>query len=155
MPSHPAKSPPGSPAAGRYGQSGAGRYGQSGAGRYGQSGARSGRRRALALALLGLAFTAAVVAVALPRLSPGVTYAVRGFQTVDASTVRVTWEVARDPGTVVECQVRARDEAGAEVGNELIVVPADGERRTVVTRDLPTAATAVTGEVRSCIVVQP
>ena len=125
------------------------------AGRYGQPSGTARRRRRVALGLLGLAFTATVVGLALPRLSPGVSFAVRSFHAVDDATVRVTWEVARDPGTVVECQVRARDEAGAEVGNELVVVPADPERRTVVSHDLPTAATAVTGEVRSCIVVDP
>ena len=114
-----------------------------------------GRRRlrvALLAALLA-AFTALVVAVALPRLTESVSFQVLTFELVDDDTVRVGWEVARDPGTVVECQVRARGQDGAEVGNELVVVPASGERRTVVSHDLSTAAPPVTGEVRSCIVV--
>jgi hypothetical protein len=123
--------------------------------RYGRA-AGGGPSRAVRLALLlalGVAFVAAVVALALPRLSAPVSYVVRTFSVVDDDTVRVGWEVARDPGTVVECQVRARGQDGAEVGNELVVVPASPGRRTVVSHDLTTAAPAVTGEVRSCIVV--
>ena len=122
--------------------------------RYGR--ARAGGPRRLGpvlLAALGVAFTALVVALALPRLTAPVSFVVRTHEVVDGDTVRVGWEVARDPGTVVECQVRARGQDGAEVGNELVVVPASGERRTVVSHDLSTAAPPVTGEVRSCIPV--
>ena len=118
----------------------------------------SPRRRRLRVALLAallVAFTALVVAVALPRQTDSVSFQVLTFDVGDAGTVRIGWEVARDPGVVVECQVRARGADGAEVGNELVAVPASAGRRTVVSHDLTTAAPAVTGEVRSCIVVGP
>ena len=117
--------------------------------------ARRRRLRVVLLAALLAAFTALVVVVALPRLTAPVSFQVRTFEVVDDDTVRVGWEVARDPGVVAECQVRARGADGAEVGNELVAVPASVERRTVVSHDLTTAAPAVTGEVRSCIVVGP
>ena len=123
-------------------------------GRYGRPpGGGSRRVRLAVLLVLGVAFVGLVVAVALPRLSAPVSFVVRSFSVVDDDTVRVGWEVSRDPGTAVECQVRARGADGAEVGNELVRVPPGAGRRTVVSHDLTTAAPAVTGEVRSCIVV--
>ena len=122
--------------------------------RYGRrAGGPSRTVRVALLVALGIAFAAAVVALALPRLTAPVSFVARSFSLVDDDTVRIGWEVAREPGAVVECQVRARGEDGAEVGNELVVVPAGPGRRTVVSHDLTTAAPAVTGEVRSCIVV--
>jgi hypothetical protein len=125
--------------------------------RYGRDAGRRPSRavRLVLLLALGVGFVAAVVALALPQLAAPVSFVVRTFSVVDDDTVRVGWELARDPGAVVECLVRARGEDGAEVGNELVVVPASPGRRTVVSHDLTTAAPAVTGEVRSCIVVGP
>ena len=123
--------------------------------RYGRPAPGPRRLRTALLVALGVAFTGLVVALALPRLSDPVSFVVRGFDATSDGTVRVDWEVAREPGTTVECQVRARGADGTEVGNELVRVPPAAGRRTVVSHDLTTAARAVTGEVRSCIVVGP
>ena len=123
--------------------------------RYGRRPGPARGLRTTVLALLLLAFTAGVVVVGWQRATAPVSFKELAFAVPDDGTVRVTWEVARDPGRDVECVVRARGADGAEVGNEAVSVPASDARRTVVTHDLPTTARAVTGEVRSCIDTGP
>jgi hypothetical protein len=125
-------------------------------GRYGRPPGRRRRRlRAGLLAALAVGFAVVVVLLALRQAGAPVTFTVRTIEVVDDETVRVSWEVARAPGTAAECLVRARGEDGEEVGREEVPVPAADARRTVVSHDLSTSARAVTGEVRSCIAREP
>lgn len=126
------------------------------AARYGRpAGRRSRRLRVGLLVGLAVAFAAVVVLLALRQASAPVTFTVRTIEVLGDDAVRVSWEVARPPGTEAECLVRARGEDGAEVGREEVPVSAADARRTVVSHDLSTSARAVTGEVRSCIAREP
>ncbi len=69
----------------------------------------------------------------------------------------MTFEVAKDPADEAVCLVRSRNLQGAEVGHEDVRVPRGrpGEREVVVTHELPTSDTPITGEVLRCQVLRP
>ena len=63
--------------------------------------------------------------------------------------VTVRFEVVKPADAAARCVVRARNEAGLEVGRAEVDVPA-GERRTVVTHVLRTRDRPVGGELAGC-----
>ncbi|MDX6243781.1 MAG: hypothetical protein QOE76_1504 [Frankiales bacterium] len=70
-------------------------------------------------------------------------------QVVSASQVIVTYEVHKPASMTVTCVIRARNEAGAEVGRQTITI---SQHKSVVRGSfhLPTRDLAVTGEVQDC-----
>ena len=82
------------------------------------------------------------------RASSGRTrVSVLGYQVVDDRTVEVRFEVSKEAGATVVCEVRARDRDGAEVGSKDVTV---GPGQSVVTYRLTTSRRAATGEVTGC-----
>jgi hypothetical protein len=71
------------------------------------------------------------------------------FETSE-SGVRVTTTIRRDPGRTTECALRARNDAGAEVGRRTLVIPPGESRSVTLTEFLETRERPVTGEVRDC-----
>jgi len=89
--------------------------------------------------------------VALVRSNPAVRFEVTAFDTVTDTSVTIEWVVDREPGVAVECVLRARNQAGQEVGRLRVSVPSDGSPSVVVRRRLETSDRPVTGEVLSCL----
>jgi hypothetical protein len=76
-----------------------------------------------------------------------------GFSIAGPESIDVTFQVTKDPGATVRCQVKALNESFAEVGVLPVDVgPSSGrvQRLTVTVR---TAELAVTGTVDTCSVV--
>lgn len=106
------------------------------------------------MALLALAVAAAVgwwLWVAATWSSPPVRWQPLGFQTVSERAVEIRWSVDRDPGLTVECVIRARNFAGAEVGRARVPVPSGATESVEVRHTLTTSDLAVTGEVLACL----
>lgn len=74
---------------------------------------------------------------------------VGAFETSEGG-VRVTVTIRRDPDRATECALRARNEAGAEVGRRALLIPPGEGRSVTVTEFLETRERPVTGEVRDC-----
>ena len=99
-------------------------------------------------ALVGLAFAVALFQVVGPDTSAATQ--ARGFQITSDSSVTVEFELAREPGEAATCVVRARGQAGTEVGRRQFDVPPSSRRSVVVREPLPTTERAVTGELVGC-----
>jgi len=73
------------------------------------------------------------------------------FDVLDDSSVRISFEVARDqPERPGVCIVRSRSRDGDETGRREVLVPPGQERTVVVTTVLRTSKRPVTGEVFGC-----
>lgn len=99
-------------------------------------------------ALVGLVFALAFYANRGPDTSAATQ--ARGYVITSDSSVTVEFELAREPGRAATCLIRARGEAGTEVGRRQFPVPASARRSVVVREPLPTSARAATGEVVGC-----
>jgi len=75
----------------------------------------------------------------------------RGFAVTSDSSVRVEFEVVKEPARTALCTVRARDRTGAEVGTALVRVGPAAGRGQVVRYDLATTGRANTGEITGCL----
>lgn len=118
------------------------------AGRYGE-GRRTPRWAYAVAAALAVCLVAGLVALARALSDPAVTAGVRSFATA-ARSVRVTFEVNKDPGATAVCVVRARNRRGAEVGREEVRIGPAAGRQQVITYELPTTDRPISGEVRDC-----
>ncbi|MCW2607097.1 MAG: Conserved rane protein of uncharacterized function [Frankiales bacterium] len=98
--------------------------------------------------LVGLAFAIALFRVLGPDTSASTQ--LRGYVVESDTSVRVEFEVARDPGRTVHCLIRARGAAGGEVGRREFDVPPSRDKSTVVRELLPTTERAVNGELVGC-----
>lgn len=118
-------------------------------GRYGDD-RRGGRAAIVGMVLLGLVFTAAVVALGWRLSRPEIQVQLRAYDVVDDNTVEVVAVVRRmDPEATLTCVLRARDVAGREVGRRVVEVPA-GDDEVVVQERLTTTSRAVLGELVQC-----
>jgi hypothetical protein len=104
--------------------------------------------------LIPLAATLAVVGVSAAAYAALVTSGrttgkVVTFKTADDG-VQITANIRRDPDRATECALRARNQAGAEVGRRIIVIPPGDGRKVTVSEFLSTSERPVTGEIMEC-----
>ncbi len=86
-----------------------------------------------------------------------VTFKDVGFSTIDATAAEVDFQVTRDPGTTVQCAVKALDSKFAIVGWKVVDIPpgqpeatADGGRTVSQRVSLRTESLSVSGVVDDC-----
>jgi hypothetical protein len=104
----------------------------------------------LGLLLLGLSF------FAYDRFSNGGTrFGTLGYGVLSDTVIEVRFQVSKDPGTTVDCLVRARDRHGAEVGSQKVRVDPGGTGEVVKIQRVATTHRAATGEVTQCLEVTP
>jgi hypothetical protein len=122
-------------------------------GRYGRRRAPRRRRRwVVAAAVLVTLIAGLALAVRLHQLygeSPYDTQLVR-FTDVTDTQVVIQFRVNLPAGEAADCTVRARNRAGAQVGQARLRVPPDPEPRPLITYRLATSERPVTGEIRGC-----
>jgi hypothetical protein len=73
-----------------------------------------------------------------------------GYQVVDDTQVRVTFEVQKDPSATAVCTVRALNVGFAEVGRTDVRVGPAKDGAVTVTAVVPTSERAVSGNVKAC-----
>lgn len=119
--------------------------------RYGDRSAPLPRRTVVAVASLVAVVSVAWIGwAALGRPDARIKGTTVGYRVLDATTVEVTYDVSRPPGTEVDCVLRALDRAKATVGTVTVRVPAQEQQSVRRTDRLRTTGPAVTGLVRSC-----
>ena len=124
-------------------------------GRYDEPTRLGSKVAAVTLAVLVLGFVALAGRQFWLRLTTEqVDLQVLAYEVVDDDAVRVEFDVT-PPGERVWCLVRARNEAGAEVGREFVPVDPDGDGPVRVRHLLPTTDLPVTGEVTRCLAKDP
>ena len=79
-----------------------------------------------------------------------VTWTDTGYRVVDDRSVRVDFDVHRDPEQPVTCRVEALDRSFGVVGVLEVDVPASSQRSVHQQVVVRTAARAVTGTVKNC-----
>ncbi len=121
------------------------------AGRYGpEPTSRSAALRRVGLVALVLVAVAVLAWVAVGVVREPVTWKDVGFRVDGPTSTQVTFEVTKDPGATVECQVQALSESYAQVGVRTVEVgPADAATQRV-TVTVQTAELAVSGVVGGC-----
>jgi hypothetical protein len=120
------------------------------AGRYGAGPGRGRRTAALiALGLVGAVALAWLLWVALHWASPPVRSSLVGYTVTSDRAVTIKFEIVKDTGHEATCRIRARNQAGEEVGGRVVTIPA-ATRDAVVSEVLQTRERAVTGEVKEC-----
>ena len=127
-------------------------------GRYDEPSLVGQRVLAVLLAVVFFGLLAAIVVTLFGRFGqPEVRFRVLGFTVESDTTVRIDFEVTKEPGQTAYCAVRARDASGAETGREVVTIgPArDGAERVRLEHRLATAERAVTGEVERCSLQGP
>jgi hypothetical protein len=121
------------------------------AARYGV-GAR--RRQALVplgvLAALGLIVVGLFVWGGALRAGEGVRAAIRSYDAQTATSITVTLEVVRPPGTPVVCDVAAVGEGRLDVGAVRIEVPPDPPQRILVPVTVETAGPPLAARLLGC-----
>jgi hypothetical protein len=125
-------------------------------GRYGRPPSR-GRRLALtaAVALLGALGLAWVVWAGLGQARADVRWTDLGYDVIDNSRVRVTYDVGKDPQATAVCSLRALDRFKSAVGIARVTIGPAPQRVTRRTDEIRTSALAVTGIVQDCTVRRP
>jgi hypothetical protein len=124
-------------------------------GRYDEPRRLGQRLAAAALGLLVLGFLAAAGRQFwLRTTTEQVRTQVLAYEVVGEDAVRVEFSVD-PPGERVWCLVRARNEAGAEVGRVFVPVDPEGDATVRVEHVLPTRDVPVTGEVPRCLATDP
>jgi hypothetical protein len=124
------------------------------AGRYGPERA-TGRRPAWLVPAAVVALLAAVVVVWLGTsdMRDPVQWQDIGFSIAGPESIDVTFEVTKDPGATVRCDVTALSRSFAEVGILPVEIGPSAARVQRVTATVATAELAVTGTVDTCVVV--
>jgi hypothetical protein len=124
-------------------------------GRYDQPRRLGQRLAAVVLGVLVLGFLAALGRQFWLRTTTDqVRTQVLAYEVLGDDAVRVEFSVD-PPGERVWCLVRARNEAGAEVGRAFVPVDPDGDGTVRVEHVLPTSDVPVTGEVTRCLATDP
>lgn len=111
-------------------------------------------RRALRWWVIGTVGIAAGVALAvwfgLASTVGRVAWQVTGYHVVDSGRTDVRYQVSREHGRPVVCDVVALDVSHATVGSISQRVPASSSTLTTVVARVRTTGRAVTGDVRDC-----
>ncbi len=121
-------------------------------GRYGSARARpAGRVRRWVLAGAGLLLGTGIAYVGYVNLGSTPIDAQRtGYSVVDASSIKITFDVIRDsPSRAAVCVVRARVIDGSEGGRKEVLVPPGGSSTTVTTV-IRSSGEPVTADVFGC-----
>ncbi len=80
---------------------------------------------------------------------------ISSFGDITPTSIDVTVEVVRAPGTPVACEVTAVGEGQVDVGAIRIVVPTDPPERILVTETVPTASKPRAARLLGCFVIEP
>jgi hypothetical protein len=124
------------------------------AGRYGRERTTTGRPAWIVPAVIASIAAAALIAwLGIRLFSDPVQWQDVGFSITGPESIDVTFQVTKDPGATVRCQVKALNKSFAEVGVLPVDVGPSSGRAQRVTATVRTAELAVTGTVDSCSVV--
>ena len=104
----------------------------------------------LVAVVFGGLVTAGGVALYLRHTEGSVPYELRGYAVSSATSVKVSWEVKLSRGVRAQCQLKARGDAGQQVGLEVVDVGPGTGGTQVVEHVLTTTERARTAEVRAC-----
>ncbi|MET3935478.1 hypothetical protein ABIE00_003524 [Arthrobacter sp. OAP107] len=124
---------------------------------------RKAKRWAVIVALaIGMGFLAWV---STSNSMTSVSYKDIGYRTTDATQAEVDFQVTREPGTAVQCAIKALDSKFAVVGWKVVNIPpveqedqgqsADGGRTLAQRVVLRTESQAVSGVVDNCWIPKP
>jgi len=119
--------------------------------RYGRDGQRS-RDRILAIAIGGIALTSFVVWAIFVSIanSSQITHRDIAYEVLDEYSTSVTFEVSRDPGKEVSCDITVLNKSFAIVGFLTVEVEASASRTTVISATVRTTELGVSGLVDDC-----
>jgi hypothetical protein len=98
------------------------------------------------IAFIGLGFSKYVVQPASGKLT--------GFEVVDETLIRTSFEVSRAPGTLITCALRAQDDRRVDVGYAWVEIAPSEQRVSALQYPLATRKIAVLVEVLGCSVGQ-
>jgi hypothetical protein len=119
--------------------------------RYGRERLRS-RDRVLAIAIAAVAlvsFLSWAVVVSVDNANQ-VTHRDIAYEVIDEFSTNVTFEVSRNPGQVVSCDVTVLNQSFAIVGFLTVDVAASNSRSTVISNTIRTTELGVSGLVETC-----
>jgi hypothetical protein len=119
--------------------------------RYGRDRLRS-RDRVLAISIAVVALTSFLtwaVFVAIDN-SNQVTHRDIAYEVIDEYSTNVTFEVSRNPGQAVSCDLTVLNQSFAIVGFLTVDVAASSSRSTVISSTIRTTELGVSGLVQSC-----
>jgi hypothetical protein len=119
--------------------------------RYGKDQLRS-RDRILAISIAAIAVTSFLVWAVFVSIgsSNQVTHRDIAYEVIDEYSTNVTFEVSRNPGQVVSCDVTVLNQSFAIVGFLTVDVTASNSRSTVISSAIRTTELGVTGLVDGC-----
>ena len=109
-------------------------------------------RRAVSVVAVGLLAAAGlgwVLWAGWNHANPPLRVTLVGYTVDSDHAVTVRFDVVKERERVATCRIRARNQAGVEVGSREVTVPA-GVRTATASHRLTTTERAVTGEVRDC-----
>jgi hypothetical protein len=121
--------------------------------RYGRTTNRRRRNLLVAIVFGGIivvVFAAWAIWVGLFQPTASIDFDSTGQSSVNASEMRVNWQVSVNPGTVTECAIQALDQNFGIVGWKIVVLPASSESLRRVSTVVRTAQPAVSGNVYQC-----
>jgi len=119
--------------------------------RYGRERLRS-RDRVLAISIAAIAlvsFLSWAVVVSVDNANQ-VTHRDIAYEVIDEFSTNVTFEVSRNPGQVVSCDVTVLNQSFAIVGFLTVDVAASNSRSTVISSTIRTTELGVSGLVETC-----
>ncbi len=119
--------------------------------RYGRDQLRA-RDRILAISIAAVALVSFLVWAVFVSIdnSNQVTHRDIAYEVIDEYSTNVTFEVSRNPGQVVSCDVTVLNQSFAVVGFLSVDVAASNSRSTVVSSTIRTTELGVSGLVESC-----
>jgi hypothetical protein len=119
--------------------------------RYGRDRLRA-RDRILAISLAAVALTSFLVWAVFVTIdnSNQVTHRDISYEVIDEYSTNVTFEVSRDPGQTVSCDVTVLNQSFAIVGFLTVDVAASSSRSTVISSTVVTTELGVSGLVDGC-----
>jgi len=119
--------------------------------RYGRDRLKA-RDRILAISIAAVALVSFLVWAVFVSIdnSNQVTHRDIAYEVIDEYSTNVTFEVSRNPGQVVSCDVTVLNQSFAVVGFLSVDVAASNSRSTVVSSTIRTTELGVSGLVESC-----